>query len=477
MSVATILIADDDRSIRTVLTQALTRHDYTVRATGNASTLWHWVSEGHGDLVITDVILPDENGLNLIPRIHRIRPELRIIAMSAKNTLMTAVQATEKGAYDYLPKPFDLDDLTTIVDRALSEKKHRADVIKTSEEEADLPLIGRSAAMQDLYKVLARLMHSDLTVLIVGESGTGKELVARALHSLGHRADGPFVPINVASVPEGMIPQELFGFMDAAGVLHPGKFEAAQNGTLYLDEIGDMPMETQTRLLRVLQDGEFTPVGSTESIRADVRIVASTHKDLRTQIHQGQFREDLFYRLNVVPVRLPPLRDRVEDITDLVEHFLEKAARDGLPSKAIEPAAIDRLHRHSWPGNVRELENLVRRLCTLITTNVIDAKSVDSVLREGDVASEAVAIAMMGEGLSGAIERHLRGYFAAHDGELPPSGLYDRLLCEFEKPLITVCLDATGGNQIKAAELLGLNRNTLRKKIRMLGIEVLRSAK
>ena len=326
MTQATILVADDDRGIRTVLTQALGRQGYDVRTTGTAATLWQWVSNGEGDLVITDVVMPDENGLDLIPRIRNIRPGLRIIVMSARNTLLTAVKATERGAFEYLPKPFDLQELLAVVDRAITVKQAAPEVETTPPEDEDLPLIGRSPAMQEIYRVLARLMNADLTVMIYGESGTGKELVARALHTLGKRGAGSFVAINMAAIPRDLIESELFGhekgaFTGASG-RKTGRFEQAAGGTLFLDEIGDMPLDAQTRLLRVLQEGEYTTVGGREPIRADARIVAATHRDLRQLVRQGLFREDLFYRLSVVPIRLPPLRERREDTPELVRHFL-----------------------------------------------------------------------------------------------------------------------------------------------------------
>src|SRR5258708_59001 len=312
----TILVADDDRAIRTVLNQALARLGHDVRTTGNAATLWRWVENGEGDLVITDVVMPDENGLDLVPRIKRLRPDLRIIAMSAQNTLMTAVKATERGAFEYLPKPLDLNELMRVVQSALAARRAAAAAGSGDgtdvEREQQLPLIGCSPAMQEIYRVLARLMGTDLTVMIAGESGTGKELVARALHDYGKRRGGAFVAINMAAIPRELIESELFGHekgsFTAATARGVGRFEQAQGGTLFLDEIGDMPLEAQTRLLRVLQQGEYTTVGGRTPIRADVRIIDATHRDLRQLIRQGLFREDLFYRLNVVPIRLPPLR-------------------------------------------------------------------------------------------------------------------------------------------------------------------------
>jgi len=479
MPASTILVADDDRSIRTVLNQALGRLGHDVRTTGNAATLWRWVEDGDGDLVITDVVMPDENGLDLIPRIKRVRPDLRVIVMSAQNTLLTAVRATERGAFEYLPKPFDLNELVAVVGRALTGPT--AGTGSVGEDPAlaveSLPLIGRSPPMQEIYRVMARLMPTDLTVMIAGESGTGKELVARALHDYGKRRNGPFVAINMAAIPRDLIESELFGHekgaFTGATMRSSGRFEQAQGGTLFLDEIGDMPMEAQTRLLRVLQEGEYTTVGGRVPMKADVRIVAATHRDLRHAIRQGIFREDLFYRLAVVPIRLPPLRQRTEDIPSLTNYFLAQAAAEGLPAKSLDTAAMARLTQYQWPGNVRELENLVRRLAALYSQEVIGLDVIESELTDFE-PPPADQAGQRNEGLSGAVERQLKEYFAAHTDGLPAAGLYDRVLHEVERPLITLSLTATGGNQIKAAALLGLNRNTLRKKIRELDIQVVR---
>ena len=485
MTTATILVADDDRAIRTVLIQAIGRLGHQVRATGNAATLWRWVSEGEGDVVITDVVMPDENGLDLVPRIRKLRPELRIIVMSAQNTLLTAVRATERGAYEYLPKPFDLKELLSIVQRALTaphlDDDAEGDATPATGEEA-LPLIGRSPAMQEIYRVLARLMATDLTVLISGESGTGKELIARALHDYGKRRDRAFVAVNMAAIPRELIESELFGHEKGAftGAIarSPGRFEQADGGTLFLDEIGDMPLEAQTRLLRVLQEDEYTAVGGRAPIRANVRIIAATHRDLRQLVSHGLFREDLYYRLNVVPIRVPPLRERVGDIPELVRRFQSRLAAEGLPAKTFESAALDRLQTYKWPGNVRELENLVRRLAALYSHETISVDVVD-----GELASESSQMLSgapefdEAEGLSGTVERHLKAYFSAHKDELPAPGLYDRVLREVERPLIELSLAATRGNQIRASHLLGLNRNTLRKKIREMDIQVVRGVK
>ncbi|MPY68498.1 MAG: nitrogen regulation protein NR(I) [Alphaproteobacteria bacterium] len=477
---ATILIADDDRAIRTVLGQALGRVGHDVRATDNGSRLWQWVEQGEGDLVITDVVMPDANGLDLIPRIKRIRPDLKIIVMSARSTLLTAVKATERGAFEYLPKPFDLNELLGIVDRALNEPDTAGAQERVREDQDEkLPLIGRSPAMQDIYRAMARLMATDLTVMITGESGTGKELVARALHEYGKRRKGPFVAVNMAAIPRELIESELFGHEKGAftGATNSeiGRFRQAQHGTLFLDEIGDMPLDAQTRLLRVLQEGEYTTVGGRVPIRADVRIVAATHRDLTQLIAKGMFREDLYYRLNVVPIRLPPLRERAEDTPELVRHFLARAADEGLAVKSLDREAMGLLQQYRWPGNVRELENLIRRLTALYSEEVIGGDIIRAELNQSGRRADGAA-PPDDEGLSGAVERHLAQYFDAHRDSLPSPGLYDRVLKEIERPLIRLSLNATHGNQLKAAKLLGLNRNTLRKKIRDLEIEVVKGA-
>ena len=478
MARGTVLIADDDTAIRTVLNQALARAGFAPRATGNAATLWRWVSQGEGDVVITDVVMPDENAFDLIPRIKKLRPDLPIIVMSAQNTLMTALTAAEKGAFEYLPKPFDLTEVVALVSRALSEPARKRQPAASDREIDELPLIGRSLPMQDIYRVLARLTQSDLTVMINGESGTGKELVARVLHDYGKRRHGTFVAINMAAIPRELIESELFGHekgaFTGAQTRTAGRFEQAEGGTLFLDEIGDMPLEAQTRLLRVLQQGEYTTVGGRTPIKTNVRIIAATHRDLKSQIQQGLFREDLFYRLNVVPIRIPPLRERLEDVGDLVRHFLRQAAREGLGQKSIESAAIERLKAHPWPGNVRELENVVRRLVALYPQDTLTAQIVEQELA-GSAVSAPAGGSNENADLGEAVERYLMRYFSSFGNDLPPSGLYDRVIREVEKPLLSAALAATRGNQIRAAELLGLNRNTLRARIRDLNIRVFRT--
>jgi two-component system nitrogen regulation response regulator GlnG len=475
----TVIVVDDDAGIRTVVRQALLREGHAVRTADTAAGLWRLIADNVGDVVITDVLLPDANGLDLVPLMTERRPGLPVIVMSAQNTLSTAVRATEQGAFDYLPKPFDLNELTRAV-RAALEGRGRAQAAPEPAPETDsIPMIGRSAPMQEVYRTIARVVPTDLSVLVLGESGTGKELVARALHELGPRRSGPFIAINMAAIPRELIETELFGHergaFTGAAARSTGRFEQAQGGTLFLDEIGDMPAEAQTRLLRVLQSGEFTTVGGSRTIRADVRIVTATHKDLGRLIENGQFREDLYYRLNVVPIRLPPLRARAEDIPELARHFLDRAAAEGLPKKRLDPSAIAWARAQPWPGNVRELQNAMRRLAALARDDVITAAACElHVARAADLGAEAAPGTPGADGSLAAViaawlDRHAGTSAATSDS--PDEGLYDRLLAEFERPLLERAMLMSAGNQLRAARLLGVNRNTLRKMLRARGLD------
>ncbi|QYU66112.1 sigma-54 dependent transcriptional regulator [Leptolyngbya sp. 15MV] len=386
-----------------------------------------------------------------------------VIILSAQNTLDTAVRASDAGAFEYFPKPFDLDQLVRAVHQAVESRG--GGVVATEEPAAGLPMVGRSQAMQGVYRMITRVLRNDLTVLILGESGTGKELVAEAIHQLGHRKTGPFVAVNAAAIPGELIESELFGHEKGAftGAVAQaiGKFEQANGGTLFLDEIGDMPPDAQTRLLRALQSGRIRRVGGRQEIAVNVRIVAATNRDLTPMIREGRFREDLYYRLNVVPIQLPPLRDRVEDIESLARHFLGLAAAEGLPARSLHPSALDALRDHPWRGNVRELRNAVYRLALLAREDSIDAQSVRDVL---------------GDTLAGQIERRDGSFSEALHGWLgearpPDGGLYHAALAAFERPLFEHALRRTGGNQVRASKLLGINRNTLRKRLVELGIE------
>ncbi len=467
-----VLVVDDDAAIRTVVAQALRREGHQVTTAATLAEMEVHLATALPDVLITDVVLPDGNGLDRLERLTGEHPDLPVIVLSAQNTLSTAVRSTEAGAYDYLPKPFDLDVLARAVRGALGrggDGSAKGDPI--GEEDRALPLIGRSPAMQDVYRIIARVVSNDLTVLISGESGTGKELVARAIHDLGPRRKAPFVAINMAAIPRELIEAELFGHergaFTGAQARNAGRFEQAAGGTLFLDEIGDMPMEAQTRLLRVLQSGEFTTVGGARTIRADVRIVAATNKDLAQLVAGGQFREDLFYRLNVVPVTLPALRSRRQDVALLARHFLDLAAESGLPRKSLDAGAIAVLERHDWPGNVRELENIMRRVAVL---------SRDDRIGEGDIlhmlGERAAAPSQGGDGgIAAAVLALLDRLAIEQPGALADGTLYDRVIGEVERPLILALLARHGQNQLRAAKALGINRNTLRKRLDSLGID------
>ena len=449
----TVLVADDDRTIRTVLTQALTRAGCKVHATASLVTLMRWVDEGKGDLVISDVVMPDGNGIEQLPQIAERRPGLPVIVISAQNTIMTAIQAAEAEAYDYLPKPFDLPDLMSRAARALEVKRHapaiRADL---SEMHTDLPLVGHSPAMQALYRLVARVMNTELPVLISGESGTGKSLIARALHDFSDRRNRPFVTLT---------PSDINGLDDLSKA-----FDRARGSTILFDEVGDLSDAQQGMIIRLLDANNDNPP----------RILATTRKDLLPSLEKGRFREDFYYRINGVGLNVPPLRDRLEDIPALIEHFLRKAERDGMPERQISVAALEVAHGYAWPGNIRQLENIVRRLTVTALGSEISGSEMEGALVSQPEA-EPLKRGMDTEKLSVAVERHLRRYFDLHGGMLPPPGLYQKILREVEIPLIEIALDATAGNQAKCADLLGINRNTLRKKITELDIRVTRRRK
>jgi two-component system nitrogen regulation response regulator GlnG len=447
----TVLVADDDRTIRTVLTQALTRAGCKVHATSSLVTLMRWVEEGKGDLVISDVVMPDGNGLEQLPKIAEARPGLPVIVISAQNTIMTAIQAAEADAYDYLPKPFDLPDLMKRAARALEVKQRRPAPREGTTETDDLPLVGRTPAMQALYRLVARVMNTPMSVLVTGESGTGKSLIARAIHDFSDRRSLPFVVASAADL-EGM---------DGPSTL----LARAKGGSLVFDEVGDLPNGTQARIVRMLDAlGNSAP-----------RIMATSRSDLLEALEDGAVREDLYYRLAGVTITVPPLRDRVDDIPLLAEHFLARAERDGAAPRRLGSSAVDIVRAYTWPGNVRQLENVVRRLVVTSANEEIHRPEVEQVLG----SQPAVEPLQTGNSdkLSGSVAQHLKRYFDLHGGMLPPPGLYQRILREVEAPLIEIALDATSGNQAKCAELLGINRNTLRKKITDLDIHVTRRRK
>ena len=451
----TVLVADDDRTIRTVLTQALTRAGCKVHATSSLMTLMRWVEEGKGDLVISDVIMPDGNGLHALPSISKLRPGLPVIVISAQNTIMTAIQAAEAEAFDYLPKPFDLPDLMKRSARALEMKRFAPKVAAPAREAGDdLPLVGRTPAMQALYRLVARVMNADLSVLISGETGTGKSLIAKAIHDFSDRRNQPFVVAGAA---------DLAGLDGISALL-----ARAKGGSLLLDEVGDYDDDAQARLVRMLD------------VMADpnARIMATSQTDLQAKMESGAFRKDLYYRLGGVLISVPPLRERVEDIPLLAQHFLAKSERDTGTARHLAPAAMEVVRAHPWPGNVRQLENVLKRLQVTASEPEITKSELDNAMGGAQaLPSPRSGGVIEGEKLSASVARHLKRYFDLHNGQLPPNGVYDRILREIEVPLIEIALDATAGNQAKCADLLGINRNTLRKKITELDISVTRRRK
>ncbi|MBT4695394.1 MAG: nitrogen regulation protein NR(I) [Alphaproteobacteria bacterium] len=470
MSKKIILLAEDDDSIELVTNDFLSSEGYEVRSAKTLKSLWSLIEKGGGDVLITDVMFPDGESFDLIPQIKELRPDLPIIIVSARNNLQTAISSVEKGAFEYLPKPFDLNDLNNLVNKALLIKPKINTKSLIRKKSKDL-IIGSSKAMQEMYRVIGRLSQNDLTVMIYGESGTGKELVSKALHIFGKRSDHPFVAVNMAAIPSELIESELFGHekgsFTGAYQKSDGKFKQAEKGTLFLDEIGDMPIDAQTRLLRVLQEGEFTSVGGKEKIKTDVRIVAATNKDLKSLIKLGLFREDLFYRLNVVPIYSPPLRDRIEDIPELAEHFLSNADKSGLPIKKINNTAINCLMNYSWPGNVRELENFLLRVCALYSEDILSEEIINFELRQTKLDNDNVDK----EDLSSIID----SYFSNNLNKLLKDNnknIHSDIVSEVEKSIIQNVMIITKGNQLKASEILGLNRNTLRKKIGDLNINI-----
>ncbi|EAT09173.1 nitrogen regulation protein NR(I) [Sphingobium sp. 10 DY56-G10] len=470
-----ILVVDDDPAICVVVGEALRRQGHKVKTAASIRERSALIDSFTPDVLITDVMLPDGDGLVGVADILDRNPDLNVIILSAQNTLNTAIRATEKGAFEYLPKPFDLNELTRAVSDALGT---RAPADGAEEGHGGLPhdglpLVGRSPAMQEVYRTIARVLSNDLSILVLGESGTGKELVAEAIHSLGQRRTKPFIAINMAAIPRELIEAELFGYekgaFTGAQVRTAGKFEQAQGGTLFLDEIGDMPMEAQTRLLRVLQSGEVTTVGGSKPVRVNVRIIAATNKHLPQLIEEGRFRQDLYYRLNVVPIALPPLRERREDVILLARHFLERAAQDGLPRKALAEDAAQLLMAWHWPGNVRELQNMMQRLSVLSRENVITAEMLRHMLPIEHVPADHAAPA---DHLIHAVRDWAKRQLGIGISQ-PQRALHDDLLAVIEPVLLEEVLSSVDGNQIRAAGLLGINRNTLRKKLTDYGLDPL----
>ncbi len=458
----TILVADDDRTIRTVLTQAFTRAGCKVHATSSLTTLMRWVEEGRGDLVITDVMMPDGNGIEMIPKISQERPDLPVIVISAQNTIMTAIQANEVEAHDYLPKPFDLPELLKRAGTAMKNRRlvaaseapprpataPRGDMLSME----SMPLVGRTPVMQELYRLIARVINSTMPVLIIGESGTGKSLIARTLHDLSDRRTQPFVTASSEDLHSS----------DGAQAL----LSRVRGGTLLFDELTSYDTDAQLRAARLL-DGlpEDGP-----------RIMATAQGNLTRALAEGALREDLYYRLGGVVLNVPALRERIDDLEPLAEHFLSQAADEGATLRKLSPEAMELVRSYSWPGNVRQLQNTLRRLGLTSSVPLISRTEMEAAL-QSQPSAVAVGERFTDETLSESVGRHLRRYFDLHGQDLPPPGLYGRILREMEIPLIEIALDATGGNQARCADLLGINRNTLRKKITELDIAVTRRRK
>jgi two-component system nitrogen regulation response regulator GlnG len=498
-----IWIVDDDQSIRFVLEKALSRENFAVRSFHNPRDVLHALDSEAPQVLVSDIRMPGGSGIELLTKVKERHPGLPVIIMTAYSDLDSAVSAFQGGAFEYLPKPFDLPKAVELIRRAVEESM-REEVRDTGS--ADMPeMLGQAPAMQDVFRAIGRLSQSIVTVLITGESGSGKELVARALHKHSPRASGPFVAINTAAIPKDLLESELFGHergaFTGAQTTRRGRFEQADGGTLFLDEIGDMPFDLQTRLLRVLSDGQFYRVGGHQPLKSNVRVIAATHQNLEERVRQGVFREDLFHRLNVIRLRLPALRERREDVPSLARYFLQKSAKElGVEPKRITEAALDRLMRFDYPGNVRQLENICHWLTVMAPAQVIEPKDLPPELlgevaplahaaSAADGAGEGVAAAahavgqpngltlpsaapaMPVGGLSNAswlldLERESRHMLQTGTPEV-----WDTLTRKFEAQLIHTALEVTRGRRIEAAQKLGIGRNTITRKIQELGLD------
>ncbi len=476
MSIRRILVADDEESIRWVLSKALQKQGFQVDLAEDGLQARQLSRTNHYDLAVLDIKMPGIQGLDLLQTLQEESPQTLVVVMTAEATMENAVAAMKNGAYDYLTKPFDLDALDAIILKAQKAAAVSDQIGQLREEIQDQyrfgrTIIGGSQAMQEVYKILGRVAASDVTVLITGESGTGKELIARAVHYNSPRLGKPFLALNCAAIPRELLESELFGHekgaFTGATERKNGKFEQADGGTLFLDEIGDMPLELQAKLLRVLQEKEVTRTGGSSTIPVDVRIVAASNQDLAEMVRDKTFREDLFYRLNVVPINLPPLRERKEDIGDLAEFFLHRAQQDmGVNVSELSKEALELLRQHNWPGNVRELENLIKR-ASLLTPNQVLLPTDFPGLGGPDELESAE------DSLEALVARKLQNSLAQMNlQEL--DNLYEMVLHQVERPLINIILQQTRCNQVRTAEILGINRNTLRKKIKTLEISVKR---
>ena len=477
MAIQKILVADDEESMRWVLSKALKKKGFAVDLAADGDEALKLIRAHSYDLAILDIKMPGLSGLELLDRIREIKSDLLVVIMTAEASMKNAVEAMKRGAYDYITKPFDLDVIDAIVEKVNRAREMTSQVSSLKEElkeryQPDKTIIGNSSAMREVYKTIGKVAPSDITVLIQGESGTGKELIARAIHYNSKRLGKPFIALNCAAIPKELLESELFGFEKGAftGAVERklGKFEQANGGTIFLDEIGDMPLDLQAKILRVLQEKEVVRTGGNQSLTVDVRIVAATNQNLEEKVHRKEFREDLFYRLNVVPIQLAPLREREEDIPLLVDYFLEKSCSElEIPRKQCTPEALRQLSAYSWPGNIRELENTIKRAVILSSDpllTVADFAGITPRKGAGRAQNEDLS-------LEGIVDIKLRGCFSNMD-KMESGDVYTMVLEQVERPLIRFVLEKTRGNQVKAADILGINRNTLRKKIQDLGIEV-----
>ncbi|HVM97282.1 MAG TPA: nitrogen regulation protein NR(I), partial [Candidatus Acidoferrales bacterium] len=466
-----ILIADDEESIRWVLRTALGGEGHTVEDVDRGEQALQRLTDERFDLALIDIKMPDLDGLSLLTRAKESNVQTPIVIITAQNTMANAIEAMKRGAYDYLTKPFDLEEVRVLVQRALEMRQQAAELTRLERDsrrrfELGVELIGKTPAMQDIFKTIGRVAQTDATVLIQGESGTGKELIARAIHAHSQRWSGAFIALNCSAVPRDLLESELFGHergaFTGAHEQRAGVFEVAHGGTLFLDEIGDMPLELQAKLLRVVQERELTRIGGREVIKVDCRLIAATNQDLERAVKQSRFREDLFFRLNVVPINVPPLRMRRGDIPELVAYFIEKINREmGTNISGLSPEAGAVLNSHSWPGNVRELENTLVRAAVLAPGPTLMPRDLALATREASATNYDDL------SLEDVVRIKLKDYFR-QTRDVEPTNLYDLILERVERPLIELTLERTGGNQLKAAAILGINRNTLHKKITQL---------
>jgi len=471
-----ILIAEDEESLRWVLKKALEDEGYWVQTIANGQLARQSLHENHFDVSLIDIRLPDLDGLTLLKEAKEAGIDTAMILMTAQNTMHNAIEAMKNGAYDYVTKPFDLEEILVLVRRAFESRKLSRDFRELKEEvkkrfEPGVNIIGSSSTMQRVYKTIGQVVDTNATILIQGESGTGKELVAKTIHYNSPRWNRPFITVNCAAIPRELLESELFGHEKGSftGALERriGKFELAAEGTLFLDEVGDMPLDLQTKLLRVVQDREFSRVGGKEILKADVRILAATNQDLEKAVKEKRFREDLYFRLKVIPISLPPLRERRGDLPLLVGYFIDKINREmGTSISGISPEALKLLEAHSWPGNVRELENTLIRAAVLSPGPILFPKDFTFQGSQGGHSREVDSLS-----LEEVIRHKLEDYFERTKG-VDVDNLYSLVVERVERPLIELTLRKTQGNQVRAAEILGINRNTLRKKISELNISV-----